>query len=99
MPLPDRIDLLSEQGPAHGCRLIEFQATADGVATGVLQWVRHGFPDGSAYENRPALACNWSPNFWPFPRPVPLAVGDALTVRVENTDTELFIDRDNLSDG
>jgi type II protein arginine methyltransferase len=92
-------DLNSEQELPHGNRLIEFQATADGAATGILQWVRHGFPDGSVYENRPELACNWSPTFWPFPRAVPLARGDALTVRVENTDTELFIDFDNLSDG
>ena len=73
--------------------------TADGVATGILQWVRNSFPDGSAYENRPELACNWWPAFWPFPHPVPLTRGDTLTVRVENTDTELFIDLDTPSDG
>jgi hypothetical protein len=70
-------------------------ATADGAATGMLQWVRHGFPDGSAYENRPDLACNWLPNFRPFQSPVPLAAGDTLTVRVECTETELFIDLAN----
>ena len=39
------------------------------------------------------------PSFRPFARPAPLAVGDALPVRVECTDTELFIDIDNVSDG
>jgi hypothetical protein len=38
------------------------------------------------------------PSFRPFPRPVPLAAGEALTVRVENTDTELFFDLDTPSD-
>ena len=92
-------DLLSVEELHHGSRLIEIQATADGAATGILQWVRHGFPDGSTYENRPELACNWWPAFWPFPRPVPLAAGDALTVRVENTDTEIFIDFADPSEG
>ncbi|MCH8167090.1 MAG: 50S ribosomal protein L11 methyltransferase [Proteobacteria bacterium] len=92
-------DLLSEEDPSHGSRTVEFEATADGYAVGILQWVRHDFPDGSTYENRPELACNWWPAFWPFPHPVPLAVGDTLAVRVENTDTELFIDLDAPSDG
>ncbi len=92
-------DLSSEQGPPHASRLIEFRATAVGAAAGILQWVRNSFPDGSAYENRPELACNWWPVFWPFPHPVPLARGDTLTVRVENTDTELFIDLDTPSNG
>ena len=92
-------DLMSEEEPPHGCRLIELRATAGGVATGILQWVRHGFPDGSVYENRPELACHWWPTFWAFPHPVPLARGDAFTVRVENIDTELFIDLDTPSDG
>jgi type II protein arginine methyltransferase len=85
-------DLLSEAGPRHTNRLIELQATAGGAATGVLQWIRNQFPDGSVYENRPELACNWWPTFWPFPHPVTLTKGDVLTVRVENTDTEIFID-------
>jgi predicted nicotinamide N-methyase len=85
-------DLMSGQSPAKGSHPIELQATADGAATGILQWVRHGFPDGSAYENRPDLACNWWPNFWPFQSPVRLAAGDSLTVRVECTETEVFID-------
>ncbi|MHA1527775.1 MAG: 50S ribosomal protein L11 methyltransferase [Alphaproteobacteria bacterium] len=86
------LDLSSELEMPHAIRPVEFRATADGAATGILQWVRNSFPDGSAYENRPELACNWWPTFWPFPHPVRLARGDALTVRVENTDTELFID-------
>lgn len=85
-------DLLSESGLTRGSRLIEFKAEAGGSATGILQWVRHGFPDGSVYENRPDLACNWWPIFWPFPHPVLLAAGNAVTIRVENTDTEIFID-------
>ena len=93
------LDLSSEKGLPHASRLVEFRATSDGSATGILQWVRNSFSDGSIYENRPELASNWWPAFWPFQHPVPLAKGDALTVRVENTDTELFIDLDTPSDG
>ena len=93
------LDLNSEQGLPHASRLVEFRATADGCATGILQWMRNSFPDGSRYENRPELACSWWPAFWPFQHPVPLAKGDALTIRVENTDTELFIDLETPSDG
>jgi len=92
-------DLLSVEKLHHGSRLIEIQATADGAATGILQWVRHGFPDGSTYENRPELACNWWPTFWPFPHPVPLTAGDSLMIRIENTDTEIFIDLADRSEG
>jgi type II protein arginine methyltransferase len=92
-------DLMSGKSPAKGSHLIDFQATAAGAATGILQWVRHSFPDGSAYENRPELACNWWPIFWPFQSPAPLAVGDTLTVRIECTETEVFIDLPNPSDG
>jgi hypothetical protein len=92
-------DAMSMERPANGSHLIEIVATADGAATGILQWVQHGFPDGSVYENRPELACNWSPNFWPFKSSVPLTAGDRLLVRVECTDTEVFIDLTNSSDG
>lgn len=88
-------DLMSGEGPANGSHLIEFVATADGAATGILQWVQHGFPNGTAYENRPDLACNWCPYFRPFQSPVRLAAGDTLTVRVECNETEIFIDLAN----
>jgi hypothetical protein len=84
--------LMSGENPSKGRHFIDFQATATGTATGILQWVRHSFPDGSSYENRPELACNWWPNFWPFPSPVPLAAGDALGVWAEYTETEVFLD-------
>jgi len=71
---------------------VTMAVAASGTATGVLQWVRHGFPDGSAYENRPERDCNWWPNFWPFPRPIPVAAGQELWLRVRSTDTEIFID-------
>lgn len=76
-------------------RLVHFEATADGTATGVLRWVRHDFPNGSAYENRPDLACNWSPVFTPLREPVPVRGGRIFALRVRNTDTEIFIDPAN----
>lgn len=85
-------DLMLEKEPARGCRPVAFRAIAAGTAAGILQWIRQGFPDGSVYENSPDLDCNWWPAFRPFPHPVPLAEGDSLTVTVENTSTEIFID-------
>jgi type II protein arginine methyltransferase len=85
-------DLAAGERVRKESREITVVATAGGEATGVLQWVRHGFPDGTVYENRPDLACNWWPIFRPFPHPVPIAAGDALRLRVENTETEIFID-------
>ena len=73
-------------------RVVTFDVTAEGTVTGVLQWVRHAFPDGSAYENRPDLACNWSPTFRPLPEPEPVAPGRPFAVRVRNTHSEIFID-------
>jgi type II protein arginine methyltransferase len=85
-------DLMTQEEPVQGSHPIEFTASSEGVATGILQWIRHGFPDGSTYENHPGLACNWWPNFWPFEHPVPLAVGDVLAVRITQTKTEIFLD-------
>lgn len=73
-------------------RIVHFEATADGAATGALQWICHGFPDGTTYENRPELACNWAPSFRPFPEPLPVQRGEQVHVRVRNTDSEIFID-------
>ena len=85
-------DPASAEPPASGTMPVEIEASADGTATGVLQWVRHSFPDGSVYESRPDLSCNWWPYFWPFPQPVPVRRGDRLTLAVETTPTEVFID-------
>jgi type II protein arginine methyltransferase len=85
-------DLAAGVKVVKGSREVTLTATASGEATGVLQWIRHGFPDHSAYENRPDLACNWWPIFRPFPHPVALAAGEPLKIIVENSETELFID-------
>lgn len=85
-------DLMSRAGAVPGGRILDIEATAGGEAVGVLQWVRHGFPDGTTYENSPDLDCIWRPSFWPFPHSVALSKGDQLKLLVENTDTELFID-------
>lgn len=85
-------NLLIDADILRGPRQINVPATASGVAIGVLQWVRHEFPDGSIYENRPNLRCNWSPVFHPFPHNLPVSAGSCVTLAVENTDTEIFID-------
>ncbi len=84
-------DMLEGAEPAQPARRVALVATAGGAATGVLQWVRHRFPDGTVYENSPGRRCNWWPTFWPFPRPVPVSPGEALTISVETTETEIFI--------
>jgi type II protein arginine methyltransferase len=85
-------DMLTDASAAPAVREVSVRATADGTATGLLRWIAHDFPDGSAYENRPDLDCNWSPVFWPFDRAVTLRAGETVTLRVENTETQLFID-------
>lgn len=85
-------DLMAEDAPADSASVVEVEATEEGVASGVLQWVHHRFPDGSVYESRPDLACNWWPYFWPFPKPVPVTRGARVALQVETTATEVFID-------
>jgi len=86
-------DMLAGEAPAAAPRRVGLVATAAGDAVGVLQWIRHGFPEGTSYENSPDRACNWWPTFWPFPEPVAVSPGETLYVTVETTETEIFIDR------
>jgi hypothetical protein len=81
-----------EEDPAPQSRVIEIPVTATGPAEGILQWVRHGFPDGTAYENRPDLQCNWYPQFHSFAAPIAVRAGQNLQIRVACTETEIFID-------
>jgi type II protein arginine methyltransferase len=85
-------DLAGETGPEAQARILEIPVNAAGSAEGLLQWVRHGFPDGTAYENRPGLKCNWQPIFHPFATPIPVRDGQTLRVRVACTETEIFLD-------
>jgi len=73
-------------------RVVEIEATGSGAASGLLQWVRYEFPDGSVYENRPDLACHWWPYFWPFANAVPVRAGDRLPLKILCSETEVFID-------
>ncbi len=68
------------------------EPTGAGEVTGLLQWIRYAFPDGSAYENRPDRACHWWPHFWAFPAPVSVARGDRLPLKIQCSETEVFID-------
>ena len=79
--------------------MTEFHANSDGAAIGILQWVRHGFPARSVYENRPNQAGNWWPAFRPFADPVTLAKGDSLTIAVESKNTMILIDLAHPSEG
>lgn len=83
---------LATGGDPSGERVIRFEVTGDGTATGVLQWVRHRFPGGAVYENTPDRRCNWQPMFWAFAGPMPVTAGDALAVRCRTTATEVFFD-------
>lgn len=85
-------DAMSKATGAATVREVGLRATADGRCTGLLQWIAHDFPDGSSYENRPDIACNWSPVFWPFGGAVTVRTGETVLLRVENNRTEIFID-------
>lgn len=85
-------DMLAGPAPVRPAARVPLVPTADGVATGVLQWVRHRFPDGTTYENSPGRKCNWWPTFWPFPGPAPVTRSEPFWLSVETTETEIFID-------
>jgi len=85
-------DLASEFDPGFQTQILDIPITETGSAEGILQWVRHGFPDGTAYENMPELKCNWPPIFRPFVAPVPVRAGQRLRIRVACTETEIFLD-------
>ena len=89
-----RLEMTTVPDETCGTRCIEVPVTADGAATGLVQWVRHEFPDGTVYENAPGRICHWWPNFRPFPAPVAVRQGTALALRLTVTESEVFADPD-----
>ncbi len=86
------LDLAGDADIGEATRIVEFHARAEARIEGVLLWIVQRFPDGTVYENRPELRCNWWPRFWPLNRPREVRAGETLAIRVRHTATELFID-------
>lgn len=92
--LSEPVELLSfdltrdECPPPHDLELV---ATRDGVAEGLLRWLRLDFGEGVALENRPPLRSpSWSPCLHLLPEPRVVRKGDVVRVEISHDEERIF---------
>lgn len=69
----------------------QFKVTADGVADGVLRWLRLDFGGNILFENRPPQTSAWLPLLHTFAIPSKVAIGDTLPLRLYHDRERIFI--------
>src|SRR5262249_13233181 len=71
--------------------VVEVRADRDGLAEGVLQWIRLEFADALCYEQPPPEASAWQPLLHVFARPIPVEAGQRLPLAVEHDRSAITI--------
>lgn len=63
-------------------RQLEIPVMADGVATGIIQWMRIDLADGVEFSNHPKDYCDggWLQVLHPFPKPIEVRQGSTLSI-------------------
>lgn len=86
---------LRADGFAPQERTMEFSVTEAGRCVGVLQWIRLHLDENTAFENAPTnefLPSGWRPVLFPFPRPLDVVAGQAITVLAKhNVISQVFL--------
>lgn len=59
---------------------VAFRATADGVAAGILQWLRIDLGFGATYENPPGKTGGWKQILHTFEKPLPVMAGQVVRI-------------------
>lgn len=83
-------DLSRDESPP--ARRLELAVTRDGVAEGVLRWIRLDFGGAVSLENRPPRRyASWSPCLHLLPAPRPVRTGDTVAVEVSHDEERIFV--------
>lgn len=77
--------------PAEGTQRIELKANVEGVAEGIMRWLRLDFGAGIVFENQPPQVSSWRPQLHVLPQSRPVTPGDVFAVDVSHIHDRLFL--------
>ena len=94
------LDFQAGAETANAPRNVDFTVQKDGVAGGVLQWIRLCFDQDLVLENAPECPSEtWTPLCHLFPAPAPLKRGDIFRVCVSFDEKHIFIEPAGVLNG
>lgn len=87
-----RIDLTRRQHHSD-LRTLDIPVTADGMATGIVQWMQVDLAEGISFDNHPDGYCDggWLQVLHPFPRALAVRAGDVLRLAVGHDRVTLIV--------
>lgn len=87
-----RIDLAAKAHP-NDVQLLSIRVTADGVASGIVQWMEVDLAEGITFDNHPDGYADggWLQVLHTFPEPLEVEAGDVLHLAVGHDRTTLII--------
>ncbi len=83
-------DLHQDVGSAPS-RQVRLVADREGLAEGLMRWLRLDFGAGIVFENRPPQRSSWFPQLHILPTPHPVHPGDVLDFEVMHEGNRLFV--------
>lgn len=94
-PLSDAMELigfdLAQEAPPQATRRVRMTATRDGVAEGVMRWLKLDFGDGIVFENKPPQRSSWLPRIHPLPKPRRVTAGASVSVDIFHSPEGLYV--------
>lgn len=94
-PLSEPLELISfdlhRDAPGQGCGEVEMVVAKDGIAEGIMRWLRLEFGAGIVFENKPPQASAWWPLLHILPRPFQVRVGQRVPLEINHTRDRVFL--------
>lgn len=87
-----RFDLTAREHPPSLVRL-PIPATADGIAVGIVQWMRVELDEATTFTNPPETTAGggWQQVLHTFPHPIPVAAGESIDLAVGHDRASLIL--------
>ncbi|MFK0166573.1 50S ribosomal protein L11 methyltransferase [Rhizobium sp. NPDC090279] len=84
---------LTRKKHAEELRRLEIPVMADGVATGIIQWMKIDLAEGVEFSNHPSNYCDggWLQVLHPFPKPVKVRQGSTFSIMVGHDRSSLIL--------
>lgn len=82
---------LRQAAPPEGSHLAELIVDREGVAEGIMRWIRLDFGADIFFENRPPLHSSWDPLLHVLPEGLTVTAGSRVSIEVSHTKDRLFL--------